>query len=121
MSCHHKLERYLDEYFQTADIEKDRKGPLFRSALGKTQTLKDRPMSRFDTWTMVRRHGRDASIETAIGNHTVRTTGITDYLINGGRIEIAQYMAGHTNTKTTGLYDRRSDDISIREIERLGI
>src|SRR4051812_35123087 len=27
MPCHHKLERYLDEYMQAADIEKDRKGP----------------------------------------------------------------------------------------------
>ena len=53
--------------------------------------------------------------------HTFRATGITGYLTNGGRIEVAQRMAGHSNTKTTGLYDRRNDDISIGEIERIGI
>ena len=48
-------------------------------------------------------------------------TGITDYLTNGGRIEVAQRMAGHSNAKTTGLYDRRNDDISVGEVERIGI
>jgi site-specific recombinase XerC len=53
MPCHHKLECYLDEYIQATGIEKDRKGPLFRSGLGKTQKLSDRPMSRSDAWAMV--------------------------------------------------------------------
>jgi hypothetical protein len=30
-------------------------------------------------------------------------------------------LAGHSNAKTTGLYDRRNDDISIGEVERIGI
>jgi integrase len=63
----------------------------------------------------------DAGIETAIGCHTFRATGITDYLTNGGRIEVAQHMAGHSNARTTGLYDRRHDDISVGEVERIGI
>jgi integrase len=50
-----------------------------------------------------------------------RATGITDYLTNGGRIEVAQRMAGHSNAKTTGLYDRRDDDVSVGEVERIGI
>jgi integrase/recombinase XerD len=58
---------------------------------------------------------------TSIGCHTFRATGITDYLTNGGRIEVAQRMAGHSNAKTTGLYDRRNDDISVGEVERIGI
>ena len=66
-------------------------------------------------------HAADAGIETAIGCHTFRATGITDYLTNGGRIEVAQKMAGHSNAKTTGLYDRRNDDISVGEVERIGI
>jgi hypothetical protein len=48
-------------------------------------------------------------------------TGITDYLTNGGRIEVAQRMAGHSNSKTTGLYDRRSDDVSLSEVAKIGI
>jgi hypothetical protein len=30
-------------------------------------------------------------------------------------------MAGHSIAKTTGLYDRRTNEISIREIEKIGI
>src|SRR5216683_7032032 len=68
-----------------------------------------------------RRSATDAGIETAIGRHTFRATGITDYLTNGGRIEVAQRMAGHANAETTGLYDRRNDDVSVGEVERIGI
>jgi len=70
---------------------------------------------------MVRRRAVDVGIETAIGCHTFRATGITDYLTNGGRIEVAQRMAGHSNAKTTGLYGRRNDDVSVDEVERIGI
>lgn len=121
MPCHHKLELYLNAYIQAAGIAEDRKGPLFRSALGKTKTLTDRPITRTDAWSMVQRRAKDCSIEARIGKHTFRATGIMDYLSNGGRIEVAQRMAGHANAKTTGLYDRRSDDISISEVERVGI
>jgi len=68
-----------------------------------------------------RRRAADAEIETAIGCHSFRVSGITDYLTNGGRIEVAQRMAGHSNAKTTGLYDRRNDDIGLGEVEWIGI
>jgi integrase/recombinase XerD len=42
-------------------------------------------------------------------------------LTNGGRIEVAQKMAGHSNAKTTGLYERRNGDISVGQLERIGI
>jgi len=122
MPCHHKLEEFLDAYIKTArGIADDRKGPLFRSAIGKTKKLAPGAMSRTDVWYMVRRRASDAGIETAIGCHTFRATGITDYLTNGGRIEVAQRMAGHSSARTTGLYDRRNDDISVGEVERIGI
>jgi hypothetical protein len=47
--------------------------------------------------------------------------GITDYLTNDGRIEVAQRMAEHSNAKTAGLYDRRNDVVSAGEAERIGI
>ena len=103
MPCHHKLEAYLDAYIEAAGLASDRKGPLFRSAIGRTKKLSGSPMSRNDVWAMIRRRAADAGIRTAIGCHTFRATGITDYLTNGGRIEVAQRMAGHSNAKTTGL------------------
>ena len=70
---------------------------------------------------MIRRRALTAGIETPIGCHTFRATGITAYLKNGGRLEIAQQMAAHESARTTGLYDRRSDEVSLDEIERIGI
>lgn len=121
MPCHHKLEAYLDAYIAAAGIREDKKGPLFRAAIGRSGKLSNRPVSRTDVWYMVQRRAVDAGLETAIGCHTFRATGITDYLTNGGTLEVAQKMAGHSNAKTTGLYDRRSDDVSLSEVERIRI
>ena len=68
MGCHHKLEQYLDEYIAAAGIAQDKKGPLFRAAIGRTGKLSEGSISRVDAWYMVRRRARDAGIETAIGN-----------------------------------------------------
>jgi len=54
---------------------------------------------------MVRRRATAAGIETTIGCHTFRATGITVYLTNGGTLEKAQQMAAHESAKTTKLYD----------------
>ena len=62
---------------------------------------------------------RDAGIETKIGCHSFRATGITEDLCNGGKLEVAQQMANHESSRTTGRYDRRSDQISLDEVERI--
>ena len=121
MGCHHKLEQYLDAYIAAAGIAGEKKTPLFRAVVGRTGKLSERPISRVDAWYMVQRRARDAGIVAAIGNHSFRAIGLTDYLNNGGDITVAQRMAGHSNIKTTQVYDRRSDDISFGEIERVGI
>jgi integrase len=69
----------------------------------------------------VRRRAADAGIETRIRCHTFRATGITDHPTNRGRIEVAQRVPGPANAKTTGLYDRHNDDISVGEVEKIGI
>ena len=48
-------------------------------------------------------------------------TGITAYLSNGGTLEHAQQIAGHASPKTTKLYDRTADTITVDEIERIVI
>ena len=50
-----------------------------------------------------------------------RDAGITKYLPNGGKLEIAQQIANHESARTTGLYDRRSDQVSLDEVERIRI
>lgn len=121
MPCHHNLESYLQDYLDAAGIRKEGNSLLFRSVLGKTGTLTENGMGQSDVFRMIRRRARQAGIETKIGAHTFRATGLTDYLRNGGKLEIAQRMAGHESARTTGLYDRRDDDISLDEVERIGI
>jgi integrase/recombinase XerD len=121
MPTHHNLDRYLEEYIAAAGLFQDRKGPLFRTSKGRGGGLSERPLLQSDVWRMIRRRAAEAGIETEIGCHTFRATGITAYLRNGGRLEIAQQMAAHESARTTGLYDRRSDEVSLDEVERIGI
>lgn len=122
LPCHHRLDEMLEQYITKAGISKDTKGWLFRAAASKNGTaLTDRPISQQDVHSMIRRRATAAGIKTKIGCHTFRATGITAYLKNGGRLEVAQQMAGHESSRTTGLYDRRGDEISLDEVERIAI
>jgi site-specific recombinase XerD len=119
--CHHNLERFLDEYLAAAGIAADPDGPLFRTAAGKTGRLTRNPMWQQDAYRMIQRRARAAGIKTKIGNHAFRATGITAYLRNNGKLETAQHIANHESPRTTKLYDRRQDEISLDEIERIAI
>jgi integrase len=93
----------------------------FLSCLGRC-VLREIPkpcVSQSDVYRMIRRHAARAGIETKIGCHTFRATGITEYLRNGSKLEIAQQMANHESARTTGLYDRRNDQMSLDEVERI--
>ena len=119
MPCHHNLDEYLQAYVERAQIGLDPKGWLFRTVIGRTGQLSERPMSQADIYRMIRRRAEEAGIRTKIGCHTFRATGITEYLRNGGKLEIAQQMANHESARTTGLYDRRNDQVSLDEVERI--
>jgi site-specific recombinase XerD len=119
--AHHTLDAYLEAYVQGTGLETDPKGPLFRTAAGKTNTLTARPMRQADVYRMIRRRAKATGIQTNIGCHTFRATGITAYLKNGGRLEVAQQIAAHESPRTTGLYDRRGDDVSLDEVEKIAI
>jgi integrase len=97
------------------------KGPLFPTPHGRTGRLSRRAMTQSDAYGMIGRKAAAARIATKIGNHSFRATGITEYLRNGGRREIVQQMANHESARTTGLYDRRDDEVSLDEIEPITI
>jgi site-specific recombinase XerD len=117
--CHHSLEQYLDEYIAAAGIAEDADGPLFRTTGRKTG--EQHPMWQQDAYRMIQRRARAAGIGTRIGNHTFRATGITTYLKNSGTLEMAQHIASHDSPRTTKLYDRREEAISLDEVERINI
>lgn len=70
---------------------------------------------------MIQRRMAAAGIATKAGNHSFRATGITAYLKNGGSLEKAAVMANHASTRRTQLYDRRRDEMTLDEVEKIGI
>ena len=121
MPCHHFLEDYLHAYIDGCGLADDPKGALFRTIARGRGGLTNTPLPQANAYAMIRRRAAGAGIETKIGNHTFRATGITAYLKNGGALETAAAMANHSSTRTTQLYDRRADQVSLDEIERVRI
>ena len=121
MPCHHTLEAYLHAYLDGTAIADDPKGPLFRTVGRGTGQLSGTLLPQANAYAMVQRRALAAGIGTKIGNHTFRATGISAYLKNGGTLENAAAMANHASTRTTQLYDRRRDEISLDEVERIRV
>jgi site-specific recombinase XerD len=125
MPCHHNLEAYLHAYLDASGLSQEPKAPLFPTIAAGTgrgeQRLTRRAITPREAHAMVRRRAKRAGVTTTIGNHTFRGTGITAYLKNGGTLEKAREMANHADTRTTRLYDRRSEDVSLDDVERISI
>jgi site-specific recombinase XerD len=119
MPCHHTLGEWLDAYIAAAGIEGDKRGALFRTAEGRSGRLTTTAMAQPDVYRMIGRRAEAAGVATQIGCHSWRARGITAYLENGGLLEHAQAMAGHASARTTKLYDRRGEQVSLDEVERI--
>jgi integrase len=123
MPCHHSLEADLDVYLDSCALRGDPKGQLLRTIERGRAVLTTTPLSQANAnayayaYAVIGRRAADAKI----GNHTFRATGITAYLKNGGILENAAAMANRASTRTTQLYDRRTDQVSLDEIERVWI
>ncbi|MGO7675010.1 tyrosine-type recombinase/integrase [Rhizobium leguminosarum] len=119
LPCHHSLEAYLDEYIDAAGLKDTPRAPLFQTIRRGTGRLSGNALPQANAYAMVQRRTIAAGITTAVCNHTFRATGITAYLKNGGTLEKAANMANHSSIRTTQLYDRRSDDLNLDEVERI--
>ena len=118
--AHHNAEAYLDAYLDAAGLWGQKKTPLFR-LIDRSRTFTENAMNRVDVFRMIKRRSQQAGISTTTNCHTFRATGITAYLLNGGTIENAQAIAAHESPRTTKLYDRTSDEITLDEVERIAI
>jgi site-specific recombinase XerD len=120
MPCHHNLETYLHEYIDGCGLAADPRRPLFGTFERKPgRPLSDTPLAQAEAYDMIARRCSAIGIKAKIGNHSFRATGITAYLKNGGVLERAKTMANHSSTRTTQLYDRRPDDVTLDEVERI--
>jgi integrase len=116
--AHHNADEYLDAYLKAAGIAKEKRSPLFRT-IDRRGCITDRGMTRNDALRMVKRRAAAAGLPPKISCHTFRATGITTYLENHGTIENAQKIAAHESPRTTKLYDRTNDEVTLDEIEKI--
>ena len=116
--AHHKAEAHVDAWIDAAGIGEERKLPLFRT-FGRNGEVTARSLYEADVLRMVKVRGKAIGLPESTCCHTFRATGITAYLKNGGTLERAAAMANHASTRTTQLYDRRSDEVTRDEVERV--
>jgi site-specific recombinase XerD len=118
--AHHNAEFYVESYLDASGMAADRKTPLFRSFNRRLQ-LTGRRMHRTEALLIIKRRARQAGLPEDICCHSFRGTGITNFLENGGSIEEAQQIAAHASPRTTKLYDRTRDDLTLDVIEKIRI
>ena len=123
MPCHHNLDEYLVAYLDGVGLQATiRKGPLFRTIGRGTARLTRTALPQANAYAMIRRRAAAAGIETKLGNHSFRATGLTAYLKNGGTLEKRPRRWRITPRRARRqLYDRRSDEVSLDEVERIVI
>lgn len=102
---------------EAAGIAAENKGPLFRSAAGKTLT--DRPIDPNDALRMIKRRAKAIGLSESMCCHILLVTGITAYRANRGTLEDVQEISNHASPNTTKLYDRTSDEITLDEVQRI--
>ena len=117
--CVVRLAIYLGEYIAAAGIGDDKDGPLFRTT-GRSTGIIQR-MSQPDACRVIQRRALQIGISTQVGSHSLHATGITAYLKHEGTLEHAQQMANYSSPRTTKLYDRRNDEITLDEYEKIRI
>ena len=118
--AHHRAAAALDAYLARAGRDAPT-AALFQSVDPAGRRLTGRALSRRLVLAMIKRRAAAVDLPPSTCCHTFRATGITAYLSNGGTLEHAQQIAGHASPKTTKLYDRTADTITVDEIERIVI
>ena len=117
--AHHTAQEYVDAYLKATDIAHDCRGPLFRrTGPGPRGTLLEEGLTRHGAFAMIKRR---AGLPAEICPHSFRETWITEYLRNGGELEVTARIAGHALTRTTQLYNKLPEEISLDEVERIRI
>ncbi len=118
--AHHRAAAALDAYVEVAGLQEP-KSALFQTMDPSGGRLTGRALDRRLALAMIKRRAAAAGLPPSTCCHTFRATGITAYPSNGGTLEHAQQIAGHASPKTTKLYDRTADTVTVDEIERIVI
>jgi integrase/recombinase XerD len=78
-------------------------------------------MTGNDVLRMVKRRLASAGLPGHFSPHSFRVATVTDLLTQGVPLEEVQYLAGHSDARTTRLYDRRTRIVTRNLVERISI
>ncbi len=120
LPAHHRAQAWTDDDIARAGLAANPQGPLFLSA-GRQRgidRLSRQPLGRAAALKMIKRRAKRAGLPGEVCAHSFRGTGITEYLRAGGPLETAARIAGHASTRTTQLYNRLPEEVSLDEIVR---
>jgi integrase/recombinase XerD len=118
----HDLEGWINEYIAAAGIAEDTKSkPLFRAAEGRRKKFTPADYKAHSMRQMLKRRLEDAGLPELFSPHSFRVTVVTDLLNQNVPLEDVQYLAGHSSSTTTGLYDRRRRRVTRNIVERISI
>ena len=118
----HELEVYLLDYLTAAGLIESAPGsPLFRTASGKSGRLTANGMSGVDLCRLVKRRLATAGLPTHLSPHSFRVAVATDLLNQNVSLGEVQFLLGHSDPRTTRLYDRRQQTVTRNLVERISL
>lgn len=118
----HDLQGLLLDYLATFNWQTQPPDtPFFRAAAGRSGLLTERALTNIDICRMVKRCLFAAGLPPNLSPHSFRVATITDLLMQGIALEDVQYLAGHSDPRTTRLYDRRHRQVTRNTVERISI
>jgi integrase/recombinase XerD len=118
----HDLDAWLRAYLDAAGVAgQDDKMPLFRAADGKRRQLTPAGYRAHSMRQMLKRRLEDAGLPHLFSPHSFRVAVVTDLLNQNVPLEDVQYLAGHSNPRTTQIYDRRRRRVTRNIVERISI
>ena len=118
----HDLQHFLRDYINKGGLQNaSRDAPLFRTAIGRSGRLSERPITAIDICRLVKRKLKAARLPLTVSPHSFRSCAATDLLLQGVPLEDVQYLLGHADAKITKLYDRRSRRVSRNIVERISV
>jgi integrase/recombinase XerD len=119
----HDLQLQMEAYLRAAGLEgRSDKTPLFRTAKRRKRELTERGLNGNDLLRIVKRRLGDARLPPgSFCCHSFRATTATNLLKQKVPREQVQYLLGHSDARTTDLYNRTEKEVTRNIVERISI
>lgn len=118
----HDLQGFLFDYLDAAGLTAAApEMPLFRAAPGRRGLPGESGLTGAEIGRVVKRRLARAGLPGHLSPHSFRVATITDLLSQGVPLEDVQFLCGHSDARTTRLYDRRQRRVTRNVVERISL